>query len=85
MSHANDDLPSAADSLTADADAASRKVQDAVASVESFAADMAQRSADAYRSSNAVLASRIDPLPALLLGAAAGFLAGCAFAAGDRR
>lgn len=85
MSDMNDKLPSAADSLGKDASSTSRVVQDAIAATEQLAADMARRSSQAYRSGNASFAAHVDPLPAMLVAAAAGFVAGYLWSAASER
>ncbi len=82
----NDDLPSKADNLSgADAaDATTRKVQAAVESAQGYASELGTRGKAAYRSSNEAVAAYVDPLPGMILAAAAGFVAGALWAGGRR-
>lgn len=84
MSHPNDILPSAADSMGEDARALSRKVEETAAAVESLASALAERGAQAYRSGNETLAAHVPPLPGLAIAAVAGFIAGCIWMVQDR-
>lgn len=82
----NDDLPSKADTFpgASEADSTTRKVQAAIESAQGYANDLGERTKTAYRSSNEAVAAHVDPLPGMVLAAAAGFLAGCLWAGGRR-
>lgn len=82
----NDDLPSKADTLpgATEAESTTRKVQAAVETAQSYASDLGERSKNAYRSGNEAVASYVDPLPGMMLAAAAGFLVGCLWSGGRR-
>ncbi|MBS9478910.1 hypothetical protein [Ancylobacter radicis] len=84
----NDDLPSKADSLASAArnetEALSDKVNEAIETAQNFAGDVGERGKSAYRSGNAAVAAYVDPLPGMVLAAAAGFLAGCLWSSGKR-
>ncbi|WAC27171.1 hypothetical protein [Ancylobacter sp. SL191] len=82
----NDDLPSKADTMpgSADSESATRKVQAAVETAQGYAADLGERGKSAYRSGNEAVAAHVDPLPGMVLAAAAGFLAGALWAHGRR-
>lgn len=85
MSDVNESRPSAADSLRNEMGSMRRQVDEAIAAAESFASDLGRRGADAYRTGNATVSAHVDPLPALMLAATAGFVAGCVWAAGRYR
>ncbi|WGD30488.1 hypothetical protein AncyloWKF20_01190 [Ancylobacter sp. WKF20] len=82
----NDDLPSKADTMpgASEADSTTSKVQAAVDTAQSYASDLGERGKNAYRSSNEAVASYVDPVPGMMLAAAAGFVAGCLWASGRR-
>lgn len=83
----NDDLPSKADTLAgaADTDSATRKVQETLDAVETQAREIGERGRAAYRSSNDAVARYVDPVPGMMLAAAAGFLVGCLWSQGRYR
>lgn len=85
MSDFNDHLPSTADSFVNKEKSASQKVDEAFAAAGDYATHLGRRSAEAYQSGNAAVAARVDPLPGLLLAAAAGFVAGCIWSSAGER
>lgn len=83
----NDDLPSKADTLpgAADADSAARKVQEALDAAQSQARELGEQGRTVYRSSNEAVARYVDPVPGMMIAAAAGFLVGCLWSQGRER
>lgn len=82
MTDINAGRPSKADSLPASEVTTTQKVQDAAAAAEELISRLGKRGVDAYRSGNAAVAAHVDPLPGMVVAAAAGFFIGCLWASG---
>ena len=85
----NDKYPSSADSLSShdsssDISSVSDKVEEARKAAEELMTSAKERGSKAYDRGNAAVAEYIDPLPGMLLAAAAGFVIGALWASGRR-
>jgi len=87
--HTNDKYPSSADSLSShdssnDTSSVSNKVEEARKAAEELMTNAKERGSKAYDRGNAAVAEYIDPLPGMLLAAAAGFVIGALWASAHR-
>jgi len=76
MDEFNSRLPSSADSLDSAEETLGNKVSEGAEAVREATAEAGERAGEIYQRSNAVVASRVDPVIGIALAALAGYFVG---------